>query len=147
MTPVPLRAAAIIVSSSGLDVRVAAGLRLGSLFLLEVGVLSLSTWTMRLGPEIIFFPFSRRCYQSVNKSSFPLLTSRHRGLLKSRKGWVILASRGCKQDGVAAGTLASWFDVPSAGCGPGGSSSLQRPGYTSGRQWGKNLIHHTSNIN
>ena len=39
--------------------------RLVSLDLLEVGVLSLSTQTMGLGPEIIFFPFSRRCCQSA----------------------------------------------------------------------------------
>ena len=38
--------------------------RLVSLDLLEVGVLSLSTQTMGLGPETIFFPFSRRCCQS-----------------------------------------------------------------------------------
>ena len=37
--------------------------RLVSLDLLEVGVLSLSTQTMGLGPETIFFPFSRRCCQ------------------------------------------------------------------------------------
>ena len=39
--------------------------RLVSLDQLEVGVLSLSTQTMGLGPEIIFFPFSRRCCQSA----------------------------------------------------------------------------------
>ena len=50
MTPAPLRAVAIIVSSSGLDVRVAAGLRLGSLFSVPIG--GGSTFVIYLDHEV-----------------------------------------------------------------------------------------------